>query len=321
MNNFCFIRGIGLVIVIPSGLSHCRRPQVSVCRAAAKTPTASEGFALFGHLLVFAACHWLHLVAGAGVCRAAARERQGDCESQTKADFSEEVVFRFHNCVFRLLIWFFCSCERRVRKFISGYGRWLVRADVTHNSRPTFPRALRRRAWTETFADSGRCKSRTSFHRVRRGERLLHPRSFRRWGLWSRISILSWSCFFLGCCHGLRVKSLRAFQRHGANGSVESAAHECAQRIQLGERRRGEAAVRRAKTHLWREDPIAVFSLALRFVFGRGKHWITRLKNRAEKIQRLKDGLGDNERRGDLSRCHQGGATGVVAAVMRMRIV
>src|SRR5664280_2304627 len=72
----------------------------------------------FGHLLVFVACHWLHLVAGAGVCRAAACKRQGDCESQTKANFSEEVVFRFHNCVFRLLIWFFCSCERHVRKFI-----------------------------------------------------------------------------------------------------------------------------------------------------------------------------------------------------------
>src|ERR1035437_6840843 len=46
----------------------------------------------FGHLLVFAAGHWLHSAA----CRTAARERQGDRESQTKADFSEEVVFRFH---------------------------------------------------------------------------------------------------------------------------------------------------------------------------------------------------------------------------------
>jgi hypothetical protein len=64
----------------------------------------------FGHLLVFAACHWLHLVAGAGVCRAAARKRQGDREPQTKADFSEEVVFRFHNYVFRLFYWFYCLC-------------------------------------------------------------------------------------------------------------------------------------------------------------------------------------------------------------------
>ena len=52
------------------------------------------------HHLVFAAFHWLHLIAGAGVCRAAARERQDDRESQTEADFTEEVVFRFHNCVF-----------------------------------------------------------------------------------------------------------------------------------------------------------------------------------------------------------------------------
>lgn len=45
---------------------------------------------------------------------------------------------------------------------------------------------------------SGRCKSRKSFHRVRRGERLLRPRSFHRWGPWSRIPIPSWSCSFIG---------------------------------------------------------------------------------------------------------------------------
>ena len=124
---------------------------------------------------------------------------------------------------------------------------WLVFADVTHNSSPTFPRGLRRRVWTETFAGSGRCKSGTSFHRVRHGERWLRPRSFRRWGLWSWIPILSLFCFFLGYCHctlifavtlfpainsrgsagpGLWVKNLRAFQRQGANGSVESTAHK-----------------------------------------------------------------------------------------------
>lgn len=78
--------------------------------------------------------------------------------------------------------------------------------------------------------------------------------------------------------------------------------------------------MRRTKTHLWREDTIAVFSWAQRFGFGRGKHSIARLKNRAEKIQRLKEGLGDTGRCGNLSRCHQGGATGVAAAVMRVRI-
>jgi hypothetical protein len=57
-------------------------------------------------MLVFAAGHWLHPAAAAAGCRAAARERQGDCESQTKADFSEDTVFRFHNCVFLLLIFF-----------------------------------------------------------------------------------------------------------------------------------------------------------------------------------------------------------------------
>lgn len=78
--------------------------------------------------------------------------------------------------------------------------------------------------------------------------------------------------------------------------------------------------MRRAKTHPWREDPIAVFSLAQRFGLGRGKHWIARLKNRAEKIKGLKNRLDDNERRGELSRCRQSGATGV-AAVMRMRVM
>jgi hypothetical protein len=57
----------------------------------------------FGHLLVFATCHWLHPAAAAGR-RAAARERQGDRESQTKADFSEEVVFHFHNCGFHFAV-------------------------------------------------------------------------------------------------------------------------------------------------------------------------------------------------------------------------
>jgi len=89
----------------------------------------------------------------------------------------------------------------------------LQRAGVIHSSTQTYPPAWHRRAWTETFADSGRCKSRTSFHRVRRGERLLRPRSFRRWGLWSRISILSWSCSFLGCCcHYLLIPVFTLFR-------------------------------------------------------------------------------------------------------------
>ena len=87
------------------------------------------------HHLVLAAFHWLHLIAGAGVCRAAARERQDDRESQTEADFTEEVVFRFHNCVFLFVDLFFGSYERRVRKFISGYGR-LARARGCYPQQP-----------------------------------------------------------------------------------------------------------------------------------------------------------------------------------------
>jgi len=71
-------------------------------------------------------------------------------------------------------------------------------ADSIHSSHQTFSRASLRRARTETSPDSAGRKSRTSFHRVRRGVRWLRPRSFRRWGLWSRILILSWFCYFLG---------------------------------------------------------------------------------------------------------------------------
>ena len=80
--------------------------------------------------------------------------------------------------------------------------------------------------------------------------------------------------------------------------------------------------MRRAKTHHRRENQIRAFSLAQRFGFGRGKHRIARLKSRAEKIQRFKEWLGGIERLGDLSWCHQSGATGVVATTLtRMRIV
>ena len=78
----------------------------------------------------------------------------------------------------------------------------------------------------------------------------------------------------------------------------------------------------RSNTHHRRENQIAVFSLAQWFGFGRGKHWIARLKNRAGQIQRFKEWLGGIERLGDLGRCHQSGATGVVATTLtRMRIV
>ena len=76
-----------------------------------------------------------------------------------------------------------------------------MRVAASRNIHPIFARSSRQRAWIETFAGNGRCKSRTSFHRGRRGERLLRPRSFHRWGLWSQISYHSLFCFFLGCGH------------------------------------------------------------------------------------------------------------------------
>ena len=79
--------------------------------------------------------------------------------------------------------------------------------------------------------------------------------------------------------------------------------------------------MRRSKTHHRRENQIGVFSLAQRFGFGRGRHWTARLKNRAEKSQRFKEWLGGIERLGELSRCHQGGATGVATTLTRLRIV
>lgn len=58
------------------------------------------GLNFIEHHLVLAAFHRLHLIAGAGVGRAAARERQGDRESRTEGEFTYEVVLCFHNCVF-----------------------------------------------------------------------------------------------------------------------------------------------------------------------------------------------------------------------------
>ena len=49
-----------------------------------------------------------------------------------------------------------------------------------------------RRALQETSCGNGRCKNRTSFHLSRHEEPWLRPRSFHRWGLWSRLSSLSW---------------------------------------------------------------------------------------------------------------------------------
>src|ERR1035437_1967745 len=69
-----------------------------------------SGDVLHLHHLVLAALHRRHLVLC--ICRSGkqSRERQGDRESRTEADFLEEVVFHFHNCVFRLLI--FCLLLR-----------------------------------------------------------------------------------------------------------------------------------------------------------------------------------------------------------------
>ena len=78
------------------------------------------------------------------------------------------------------------------------------------------------RAWTETFADRHHCKNRTLFDPVLYGERLLCPRSFRRWGLWSRISIHSWCCSLLHdfnnrvvhfLCHPTKLGSLKIASR------------------------------------------------------------------------------------------------------------
>ena len=87
-----------------------------------------------------------------------------------------------------------------------------IRHVFIHSNLGTYSLASHRRAWTETFVDSARSKSRTSFHRGRRGERSPRPRSFRRWGLWSRALTRSWSCSFLGCCgHGLLIPLFTLF--------------------------------------------------------------------------------------------------------------
>ena len=79
--------------------------------------------------------------------------------------------------------------------------------------------------------------------------------------------------------------------------------------------------MRRVKAHLWHESPIVLFDLAIPFVIGRGKHQNARVKNRAENTGRLNNRHDDNERSDELSRCHQDGATGLVTAGMRVRIL
>lgn len=69
----------------------------------------------------------------------------------------------------------------------------------THSSLQTFAPVWHRRAWTRTSVGSGRCKSTTSFPRVRHAARRFRPRSCRRWGLCSRMLIRSWACSFRGC--------------------------------------------------------------------------------------------------------------------------
>jgi hypothetical protein len=58
--------------------------------------------------------------------------------------------------------------------------------------------AWSRLARIETSLGSGRRKSKSAFRRVRREERFWGPRSFRKSGPWSRMSLRSWSVSFLG---------------------------------------------------------------------------------------------------------------------------
>lgn len=79
----------------------------------------------------------------------------------------------------------FCSANKLFANSFLFIAHSLVRVGVTRNTRQIFARASRRRVWTETFADSGRYKSKTPFHHVPRGARLLGPRSCRKRDLWS----------------------------------------------------------------------------------------------------------------------------------------
>ena len=64
-----------------------------------------------------------------------------------------------------------------------------------HSSHRIFCQAWHRRGWPGIFPGSARCRSRTSFHRVRRGERWWCRRSCRRWDRLLWYWIHSWFCF------------------------------------------------------------------------------------------------------------------------------
>ena len=96
------------------------------------------------------------------------------------------------------------------------------------------------------------------------------------------VLFLSWLFSLHGDFYGHVVSGHEWSSRVGARrtkSSVESAALERAQWIQLGERRRGEAAVRRAKTHLRRKDAIVGFRLAQSLGRGSGERVV---KSRAQ---------------------------------------
>ena len=74
--------------------------------------------------------------------------------------------------------------------------------------------------------------------------------------------------------------------------------------------------VRRTKTHLWREDPIAWFGLAQRFSRGSDERVLTSCRQEGKEERRLCNRLGDDDgRRFCDERLNSGATTLLVAAL------
>ena len=90
------------------------------------------------------------------------------------------------------------------------------------NDRGRSHRAPRRARWKGVLLLQRPLPAKVSVRARRSEARWLRPQSFRRSGLCSLISILSWSWFFLCCCYGTWIFAITLFlawHRHGDTGT------------------------------------------------------------------------------------------------------
>lgn len=115
--------------------------------------------------------------------------------------------------------------------------------------------------------------------------------------------------------HGLRVngsaRSIDTEQTEALNRCARDA-----QGFNSDGRGRGETAVRRTKTHLRREDPVAVLSLAVRRILQDGERCGLRFLEHAQEGKWMERGLAEDDWLRSLHDRFQRGAAGLLLALM-----